>query len=94
MKRLAMWFVLIVCSFSVALFGCTQNGAIQEDVEKLKEGQANIIKELEEVKTLLKAKAPSARGSEFKEALVDVGNDPFEGDKLAKVTLIEFYDFQ
>ncbi len=94
MKKLSISIILIAFSFSFALLGCTQKGDMKDEVEKLKEGQANIIKELGEVKKLLQAKAPARQQAEFKEAVIDVGNDPFEGEKLAKVTLIEFLDFQ
>lgn len=95
MKKLSIVIILIAFSFSLALFGCTQNGAIKDEVEKLKQEQKNIIKELAEVKKLLQAKkAPSPQRAEFKEVDIDITGDPFAGDKLAKVTLIEFYDFQ
>jgi protein-disulfide isomerase len=93
MKKFSILITFIVLSL---LIGCTQNGAVKDDVEKLKEGQANIIKELGEVKTLLQAKTPPKAKAppEFKEAVMNIGDDPFKGEKLAKVTIVEFTDYQ
>ena len=97
MKKLSILIALIVLGL---LMGCTQNGAMKEDlasvtddVEKLKEGQANIIKELEEVKKSLQARTPP-KPAAFKEAVINIGDDPFKGEKLAKVTIVEFTDYQ
>ena len=93
MKKFSILIILIIISL---IIGCTQNGAVKYDVEKLKEGQANIIKELGEVKTLLQAKTPPKAKAppEFKEAVINIGDDPFKGEKLAKVTIVEFTDYQ
>ena len=97
MKKLSILIILIVLSL---LIGCSQNGAIKDDfvsvkddVEKLKEGQANIVKELEEVKKSLQARTPP-KPAEFKEKVINIGDDPFKGEKLAKVTIVEFTDYQ
>ena len=97
MKAGKLLMAVIVLCFVYALSGCTQTGQdlkpMKDDIAKLKEDQAKITKELQDVKKLLEARAPK-KPEEFKEALIDVSNDPFEGDKLAKVALIEFNDFQ
>jgi hypothetical protein len=93
MKKLSILVILIGFSFSLALFGCQQNGTMKADVEKLKETQEKTAKDLEEIKKLLQAKSPP-KPAEFKEAVIDVGDEPSMGEKLAKVTLIEYLDFQ
>jgi type II secretory pathway component PulM len=66
--------------------------AIKKDIQSLKEGQANIQKELREVKNLLQTKqAPPAKPQNI---IMSVEGAHFKGDKNAKVTLIEFSDFQ
>ncbi len=65
--------------------------AIREDIKALKEGQQAIQKEIQEIKTQLRARPAPA---EFKEAVIDVDGDPFKGSKDAKLALIEISEFQ
>jgi hypothetical protein len=85
--------VMMAFGLSIALSGCQQDDTLKSEVEQLKETQEKTAKDLEEIKKLLQAKSPPKR-AEFEEAVVDIDTDPFVGDKLAKVTLIEVYDFQ
>jgi protein-disulfide isomerase len=48
-------------------------------------------KDIQDIKNSLRAKqAPP----EFKEAVIELGDNPFKGDKNAKVTIVEFSDYQ
>ena len=96
MKRCA---VLIV--FLMLFFICVQPvfakstsddiNALKKEIEALKEGQKAIQKDIQEIKNQLRAKqAPP----EFKEAMIELGDNPFKGDKNAKVTIVEFSDYQ
>src|ERR1700675_3100509 len=67
--------------------------AIKKDLEVLKEGQKTLTEEMLELKNLLTDDEPS-QPSEPKEVVVSVDDDPFKGEKTAKVTLIEFSDYQ
>jgi protein-disulfide isomerase len=101
MKRLAVLVVIFV----ITLF-CTQPGfsqsseelkALKDEIKALKEGQTSIQKDLQEIKTLLRTKQaqPQAQPQpEFKETVVSIDNDPFKGDKNARLVLIEFSDYQ
>jgi protein-disulfide isomerase len=72
--------------------------ALRREVEGLKEGQRGIEKDLQEIKTLLQnrpsvAAAPTA--PTIPQNLVfDINGAPVKGKKDAKLTLIEFTDFQ
>jgi hypothetical protein len=66
---------------------------LRKEVEALKEGQAAIQKDLQEIKAFLRAR-PSAAGGPPPEAVVNTGGAPFKGKKDARVTLIEFTDYQ
>jgi protein-disulfide isomerase len=66
---------------------------LKKDVDALKEGQGAIHKELQEIKGLLQQGRPSAAAPP-KEAVVNVDGAPFKGQKNAKVTLVEFTDYQ
>jgi protein-disulfide isomerase len=66
--------------------------ALREEVQLLKEGQARMQRQLEEIHNLLRARAgvpPTAAG-----AVVTVDGAPTKGDKDARVTLVEFSDYQ
>jgi peptidoglycan hydrolase CwlO-like protein len=66
---------------------------LKKEIEALKEGQTAIQKDLEEIKSLLRARqAPQL--PEFKEATLSIKDDQFKGNKEAKVVLIEFVDYQ
>jgi hypothetical protein len=93
-KKLSILIFMIVLSLSFALFGCTQKEPVKEEIAKLKEGQETIKKELQEIKKLLQARQAPRKAVEFKETVVNIDNDPFKGDKLAKVTIIDFSDYQ
>ena len=65
---------------------------LRKDVEALKEGQKAIQSDLQEIKSLLRARPSAAAPSP--EAVLSVDGAPFKGDKNAKLTLVEFTDYQ
>ena len=69
--------------------------ALQDDVKSLKEGQAAMSKELQEIKTMLRARpAQPPTPQVFKEAVINIEGNPKKGDKNAKLVLMEFSDYQ
>jgi len=82
--------------------------ALGKEVEGLKAGQAAIQKELQEIKSLLRtppaappaapqvtpqaARAPTT--AEAVDLVLNVEGAPFKGEKGAKVTVVEFTDYQ
>jgi len=66
--------------------------AIRKEIETLKKNQANLQKELETLKKAIRGRrrAPNA----FKPVVLNVGGDPYKGNLNAKLTLIDFSDFQ
>ena len=66
---------------------------LRKEVETLKEGQKAIQSDLQEIKNLLRARPPEAQAP-TQEAVVSVDGAPFKGSKTAKVTLVEFTDYQ
>ncbi len=67
--------------------------ALRNDIEALRAGQAALGRELEEIKGLLRARAapPATAPSN---AVLNIKDHPFKGDRNARVTLVEFSDFQ
>jgi protein-disulfide isomerase len=65
---------------------------LRDDIQRLKEGQATMQRQLEEIHSLLRGRAgasPTGPG-----AAVAVDGAPTKGDKDARVTLVEFSDYQ
>ncbi len=67
--------------------------ALRKELEALKEGQTAIQKDLQEIKTLLRARPAPAPG-EPRDVMLEVEGAPFKGERHAKVTLIDFSDYQ
>jgi hypothetical protein len=67
--------------------------AVRKEIDALREGQTAIQKDLQEIKNLLRAR-PAAVPAEPQNIVLSVEGAPFKGDKLAKLTLIDFSDYQ
>ena len=70
--------------------------SLRKDIEALKQGQAAVLRELQQIKTLLSAgpPAPRAAAAPPSEVTLTVGDAPSKGKKDAKITLVEFTDYQ
>jgi hypothetical protein len=67
---------------------------LKKDIESLKEGQAGIKKDLQEIKRLIQSSRQAPAADEFKQAIIDIKGAPMKGDKSAKLVLVEFSDYQ
>ena len=67
---------------------------LRKDVEALKEGQAAIQKNLQEIKSLLQARPAAAPAAAPLEAVLSFDGAPVKGEKTAKVVLVDFTDYQ
>jgi len=69
---------------------------LRKEIEELKQGQQAIQKELQELKKLLLAsRQPAAAPAEPpRELVLDIGGAPLKGDQSARLTLIEYSDYQ
>ena len=73
--------------------------ALSKEIEALKQGQKSIQSDLQELKTLLRTRqAPAAAQppspSQPRTVMISVDGAPILGNKDAKVTVIEFSDYQ
>ena len=66
--------------------------AIKKEIETLKKNQANLQRELETLKKAMRGRrrAPNA----FQPVVLNVGGDPYKGNLNAKLTIIDFSDYQ
>ena len=69
--------------------------SLRRDLDAIRDSQKVIQNELEAIKKLLErgAAAPSAPAA-FKEAVLNIDGSPTMGNKDAKVTIVEFSDYQ
>jgi protein-disulfide isomerase len=64
---------------------------LRKEVDQLKEGQATIEKELQEIKNLLRARPARAAPQEV---VLKIDGAPAKGSETATVTMVEFTDYQ
>ncbi len=74
-------------------------GASPGDVEEIKKGQKDILAKLDTLEKAVQkvqAAAPAARPAMDPNKVYDlqIGNSPVKGPKTAKVSIVEFSDFQ
>ncbi|MGZ8829683.1 MAG: DsbA family protein [Thermoanaerobaculia bacterium] len=87
---------VLICAavFTVSTsFAQTTDQDIRKEIRELKEGQAAIQKDLQEIKRLLltlSAPAPDALPKDP----INIRNDPKRGEHTARVAIIEYSDFQ
>jgi protein-disulfide isomerase len=71
---------------------------IKKDLDALKEGQTRLQKDIQELKTLLQARPaaapPGPAAAPPQTAVLNVENAAVKGEKTAKVTLVDFTDYQ
>jgi septal ring factor EnvC (AmiA/AmiB activator) len=71
---------------------------LEKEIEALKQGQQAIQKELAEIKRLIQtrpaAAAPARRGPDVAGKTFDLRANLVKGEQTAKLTLVEFTDYQ
>jgi hypothetical protein len=104
MRRIALLAVLTALGVTLGAHPSRAQSAgevqnLRKEIDALKEGQTAIQKDLQEIKSLLKARptvaaAPPAPPPPPREAVVNIDGAPFKGKKDAKVVLVDFTDYQ
>jgi protein-disulfide isomerase len=93
---LALILMAIVSSRPALSQGNADVESMKRDMQTLKEGQQAIQKDIQEIKKLLASRpaagAPAA--DQAMNAVLSVDGEPFKGEKNAKLTLVEFSEFQ
>lgn len=96
-KYVTALFSFILLPLFLPQPGFTQSSeelkALRKEIETLKQGQSAIQKELQEIKSLLRGRTATPP-PEPQNVVLSVKDDVFKGDKNAKLTLIEFSDYQ
>ncbi|MEM7585909.1 MAG: hypothetical protein AAF560_21140 [Acidobacteriota bacterium] len=82
-------------ALGTAPLAAQSDAELKQEIEALKLGQQQIRQELSEIKTLLQQQRPSRpSGPNVSGKIFDLGDKPVKGTPKAKLTLIEFLDYQ
>jgi len=101
--KLGTWVGVAILGLVLAQTSSAQSGddvrALNKEIEALKAGQTAIQKDVQEIKSLLQGAAaqaptPARAGAEPVDLIVSVEGAPSKGEKTAKVTVVEFTDYQ
>ena len=97
-KRLSLSLLVLIAGVALAPAARAQasDPELREEVEALKKGQEQIQKDLAEIKKLLQARAQPQRPAapDVSGKVFDLGDNPVVGEPAAKLTLVEFTDYQ
>jgi len=87
--------LLLLCASAGTAQSAADDPALQKEIDALKAGQQAIQKDLAEIKKLLQnQRRQPAKAAPFKPQDVSIKGAPFLGDANAKLTLVEFTDYQ
>ena len=94
-RKLGVTLCFVLTNFLSAQLASAQQQSsdeLKKEIESLKESLKAIQKDLQEIKTLLQSRqAPAAPPQNV---VLDLANNPSKGERTAKLTLVEFSDYQ
>jgi len=97
LKGLRFCATALLLITAVALSGTAQAGPqtptddLRKDIQALQESLKAIQKDLQEIKGMLARQVPPPSGIG---AVIDFGKSAIKGERTAKLTLVEFSDYQ
>lgn len=93
--RIATAAAVSLAALGLPVFAQQPDEELSKEIEALKEGQQQIRKELAEIKRLLSTQRQARPpGPNVKDKVFDLGANPVKGEQTAKLTLVEFTDYQ
>jgi hypothetical protein len=93
-RKLKLAFgLMIAVLFPISLLPAQQSSIedLKKEIQSLNETVKGMQKDLQEIKALLTSRAPAPPPQNVQ---LDLGNAPTRGERSAKLTLIEFTDYQ
>jgi len=92
--RPALVALVLALLLAVPALAQGTDAELRDEIEALKKGQQDIQKQLAEIKKLLQARPQGKQGPNVKGMVFDIGENQVKGQGSAKLTLIEFTDYQ
>ena len=83
--------MILLCPAQAAQAQQTSSDDLKKEIQALSESIKAMQKDLQEIKALLLSRAPAAPPQNV---VLDLDSNPTRGDKAARLTLIEFSDYQ
>jgi protein-disulfide isomerase len=83
----------LVCYLAAPFALAQQSDDLKKDIESLKESVKAIQKDLQEIKVLLQ-RQPQQPPAPPQNVVLELGKSPSKGERNAKLTLVEFSDYQ
>jgi hypothetical protein len=97
MKRVAVVALGAMIVFGAAVAAAQSSddlAVLRKEIEALKAGQANLLKELQEIRTLLRARPAAQAAPEPRDIALALDGGPVKGDSRASLVLVDFTDYQ
>lgn len=95
--------LLLAASLAPATTARAQSGddELRREIEALKQGQQQILQQLQAIQNQLQARPapapappPTPAGPNVADRVFDLGANPVKGEQTARLTLVEFTDYQ
>jgi protein-disulfide isomerase len=95
-KRLILIGLLFGLAVPATALGQQTQDDLAAQIEELKKGQEQIRQQLQQIQTLLQQRQAPARpaGPNVAGKTFDLGDNPVKGASSARLTLVEFTDYQ
>ena len=85
------WLLAFVLASPPSWAQQTSTDDLKKEIEALNQAVKAMQKDLQEIKALLQSRLA---GAPPQNVVLDLGNNPFKGERTAKLTLVEFSDYQ
>jgi protein-disulfide isomerase len=86
--------VLVAAPAVVVAQSSDELAALRRQLEALKAGQDAVLKELQEIRTLLRPRQAAPPAPEPRDIVLALDGAPAKGDPRAKLVLVDFSDYQ
>jgi protein-disulfide isomerase len=87
----SLGFVLAALLSAVPTAAQQESEELRKDIEAIKEGLKGIQKDIQEIKALIARQAPPPSGIGV---VLDLASNAAKGERTAKLTMVEFSDYQ
>jgi protein-disulfide isomerase len=96
MNRFMRQVTVLGLALGLATGSVVSAQTLEEDMQELKKGQAEILKQIQALRQQVARPAQAARPAvpNVQGKVVDLTNHPVKGASTAKLTLVEFSDYQ